>query len=145
MNRDATTSHTCPFCESETSVERRGEPELGALSLEEIETLVRNEWRGRSGTEGYARRHPRALVGALVLFALDPFDREREREVENQLWDEIAMLETWGLSREAKREELRNLAHSVWDVLTKTDLEFDASLTLVERMETKLWGTLQWP
>jgi hypothetical protein len=55
------------------------------------------------------------------------------------------MLEAWGLSREAKREELRNLALSVWDILTKTDLEFDASLTLVERMETKLWGTLQWP
>lgn len=53
------------------------------------------------------------------------------------------MLKTRGLSREAKREELRNLALSVWDVLTETDLEFDASLTLVERIETKL-APLTW-
>lgn len=145
MTHDATTSRTCPYCESETAVERSGEPELGSLSLEELETLARNEWRRRAGVDAHAHRHPRALVRALILFALHPSDSECEREVENQLWDEIAMLETWGLSRAAKREELRSLVHAVWDVLMASDLEFASGLALVERIENKMWGALQWP
>lgn len=145
MTPEATTNRTCPFCQSETAVDRAGEPELGSLSLDEIETLVRNEWRHRVGSDGYRRRHPRALIRALVLFALDPLDPEREREVEDQLWDEIAILQTWGLSRAAKREELRSLAHSVWDVLTASELEFAEGLALLERIESKIWDTLTWP
>lgn len=145
MTLEATTNRTCPFCQSETAVDRAGQPELGSLSLDEIEALVRNEWRRRIGPDGYRRRHPRALIRALVLFALDPLDTEREREVEDQLWDEIAMLETWGLSRAAKREELRDLAHSVWDVLTASDMEFAEGLALLERIENKIWGVLSWP
>lgn len=49
-----TTTTACLACGSETTVSREfSEPQLGGASVDEIETLVRNEWRGSLGRPAY--------------------------------------------------------------------------------------------
>lgn len=62
----------CPACGSGTRVGSHPADGLGNLSAEEIETLVRNEWRRRLGRRRYAGVHPRAAVRWSLLAVLRP-------------------------------------------------------------------------
>lgn len=141
----SSTGTTCPFCETETGIARDPEGRLGRLSPTELETLVRNEWRRRLGPGAYRRGHPGALVRALAAHALAPADADLDEAVDDALWREVAMLESWGLGRRAMWRELLSLSQALWDVLCRTDLEFERSRTLMERMDRKIHDTLGWP
>lgn len=62
----------CPACGSGTRVGSDPGDGLGNLSAEEIETLVRNEWRRGLGRRRYAGVHPRAAVRWSLLAVLRP-------------------------------------------------------------------------
>jgi hypothetical protein len=136
---------TCPYCGSETGIERLPEPELGALSLDELETLVRNEWRRRLGPEAYGRQHSRLLIRSLIVFALEPESPVRRAAVAELLWSEIAILEAWGMSRAGIQAELRRLLEAVVDVLERVDLRVDLQWSLVEHIDGVVRQTLRWP
>lgn len=138
-------STTCPFCGTETEIERNGLPAFGSLSPGELETLVRNEWRRRLGREAYRRPHPGSLVRTLIMYALDPDDPVRDAAVDDALWREVAALEVWGLGRGRMWGELLRLSQAMWDVLSWSELEFDRSRTLMERVDRKVHDTLGWP
>jgi hypothetical protein len=135
----------CPFCGSETGIERVAEDELGAQSLDEVETLVRNEWRRRLGPESYRRAHSRPFIRALIVFALSPESPVRGVVVDQLLWGEVALLETWGLNRSAIQAELHDLAEAIRDVLSTTDLAFDRTRGLADLVDQKVRNTLDWP
>jgi hypothetical protein len=139
----------CPFCGRDTGLVRIPASELSALSLEEFETLVRNEWRRRlryeHGEKAYRRKHPRALIRALIVYALKPESPVRSRVVDEHLWRHVSELESWGLSRAQMRLELLSLSQAIWDVLSNAGVEFDRSCTLMERVDGKLHSTLGWP
>ena len=145
---DATRT-TCPFCGDETGIPRDIAPELTSLSLDEFETLVRNEWRrrlgNRLGESAYRRQHPRAFIRALIVFALRPESPVRDQVVEELLWREVSELEAWGFSRRHIQGELFRLSQAIWEVLSRTNLEFDRSSTLMERIDEKLHTALGWP
>ena len=66
------TERPCPTCGGRTRAHPGAEDGLGDLSAEEIETLVRNEWRRRLGRRRYAGVHPRAAVRWSLLAVLRP-------------------------------------------------------------------------
>lgn len=135
----------CPHCGTDTGIVREREPSLGSLSLDEFETLVRSEWRRRLGKNAYRRPHSRALIRALVVFALKPESPIRSAVVEELLWKEIAAFEAGGLNRWLIQAELLRLSQAIWEVLSLADLELDHSQTLMERISRKLLRTPSWP
>lgn len=141
-------SANCPFCGTDTGIERQTFPDLGSLSLEEFETLVRNEWRRglrkRNEKGAYRRRHPRKFIRSLILYALAPDSPVRDGVVDQALWAEVAELEVWGSSRRFIQAELLRLSQAIWEVLSRTDLDFDRSVTLMERIDRKLLQALPW-
>ncbi len=54
-------------------------------------------------------------------------------------------MEVWGFSRRLIEAELYRLSQAIWDVLSRTRLDFDCSVTLMERIDGKILGTLGWP
>lgn len=136
---------TCPFCGTETGLERDVGRALGSLPLTELETLVRNEWRGRLGPDAYPRPHRTVLVRVLIAYALNPRQPDLEAGVDDALWQEVALLESWGLNRDRMWEELVRLSQAMWDVLCRTGLEFDRTRSLMELMDRKIHETLGWP
>ncbi len=135
----------CPACGSDTEITRDVEPRLVSLARDELETLVRNEWRRRAGADAYGRSHPHSLVRALIDFALDPQSPSAGDAVESLLWEEVATLQAWGLSRSRMSEELLRLSQAMWDVLSFTELDLDRAQALMCRMDDKIFGTLEWP
>ncbi len=139
----------CPFCGTDTGIPRRVAPELSSLSLDEFETLVRNEWRRRlrkrNGKSAYSRYHPRSFIRALILYALKPESPVRSIAVDELLWKEVSELEAWGFSRRRIQGELLRLSQAIWGVLSQTDLKFDRSRTLTQRIEDKVVAVLDWP
>jgi hypothetical protein len=139
----------CPYCGVETGIQRETTPELSSLSLDEFETLVRNEWRRRLGRRmggsAYRRQHPRAFIRALIVYALDAESAVRSGIVDELLWKEVSELQAWGFSRRRIQGELLRLSQAIWDVLSETDLEFDRTRTLMERIDKKLLVALGWP
>ncbi len=79
------------------------------------------------------------------MYALSPESPVREVIVEQLIWNEVAELEAWGFSRRLIQGELLRLSQAIWDVLSTTDLEFDRSVTLMERIDRKILVTLGWP
>jgi YHS domain-containing protein len=138
-------STTCPFCGTETSVARVGTAELGSLSIEELETMVRNEWRRVLGKETYGRSHPRSLVRSLIQYARAPENSDRRRMAEDELWAEIAALEAWGLNRQSMRFELLALTQATLDILEETAISFEGAQSILGRIETFVDETLGWP
>lgn len=139
----------CPYCGVETGIDREPFSDLSSLSLEEFETLVRNEWRRRlgkrAGRSAYRRRHPRRFIRALIAYALAPESPVRDRVVDDLLWGEVAEMEVWGFSRRLIQAELLRLSQAIWEVLSRTDLDFDHSVTLMQRIDAKVLRTLSWP
>lgn len=136
---------TCPFCGSDTGIERPAQPEVASLSLDELETLVRNEWRRRIGPDAYGRSHSRSLIRALIVYALAPESAVRRVVVDELLWKEVATYQTWGLSRAAILLELQRLSEAIVDVLANTTLRVDLRHSLTERIERIVRQTLDWP
>lgn len=140
---------TCPFCQTETGISRGIAPELSSLSLDEFETLVRNEWRRRigkrNGKSAYHRLHPRQFIRALIVYAVKPESPVRSTVVDELLWKEVSELAAWGFSRRRIQGELLRLSQAIWEVLSRTDLELDRDCTLMERIDKKILAVLSWP
>jgi hypothetical protein len=138
------TSTRCPYCRSDTSIERELDPELGAVSLDELETLVRNEWRRRLGPSSYEREHSRTIIRALIVYALAPGSPVREIVARQLIWWELVTLGAWGLSRAAIQREFGELRRAVGDVLTRAGLDRAKVQRLTESIDSQLGKTLQW-
>jgi hypothetical protein len=135
----------CPACGRATTAARTLEPGIGALSLEELETLTRNEWRRRLGAEAYRRPHRRRFVRSLLVYALKPESPVRQSILEDALWNEIAALQAWGLNRRAAEVELYRLARALWTVLGKTGVTQERRRELTRRMDDWMRTELGWP
>lgn len=119
---DATTDHAarvtrCPFCGSETEVQREVEPVLGGVALDELEILARNEWRRRLGPGAYECRHSRAPIRALIVYALAADIPLREAVVRETLTWELARLADQGVPPAVGHRDLRELGHAIRDTL----------------------------
>lgn len=135
----------CPGCGTTTAASRTVESGIGSVSMDELETLVRSEWRRRLGKEAYRRPHRRRFVRALLDYALSPESRLRRSVLEDALWDEVAALEVWGLSRWDAEIELYGLVRAMWTVLETTGLSEEKRQALTHRMDDWLQAELGWP
>jgi hypothetical protein len=131
-------STVCPFSGIDTGIERRPDPELGAVSLDELETLVCNEWRRRLGSSSYPREHSRDLVRGLIQCALQPTSPVRSTETEQRLCSEVTRLRTWGMSRTAILQEFRELSPAVRRVLMVAGLDDRRSRDLAGKLAQRL-------
>ena len=137
-----TATTVCLACGSHTTVERElAEPELGGASADEIETLVRNEWRGTLEPQAYERRHEARLVRALVAYAVDPESPVRDLIAERRIQLEVLLLGTHGLSHQAIRETFAALSDAARRVLVR-GLEPERAAGLADRIDEKVRGTL---
>jgi len=135
---------TCPISGRETGLERVPDPELGAASLDELETLVRNEWRRRLGPLAYLRDHPPAVVRAVLVYALAPVSPVREAIVRQLVLWELAALGGWGLGRLAVRHEFQTLAGGVRTGLRQAGVPDDQAERMADAVERKLADILGW-
>ena len=137
-----TETTVCLACGSSTTVEREfPEPELGGVSPDEIETLVRNEWRGALGPAAYERQHEGRLVRALVAYALDPASPVRDLIAERRIQMEVLMLRTHGLRHEDIRDAFTALLAAARGVLERC-VEPQQAAMLAERIDEKVRSTL---
>ena len=137
-----TATTVCLACGSRTTVEREfPEPELGGASADEIETLVRNEWRGALGPPAYQRRHEGRMVRALVAYALDPESPVRDLIAERRIHLEVLMLGAHGLGHDEVRAEFAALSGAARQVLARC-LEPERAAVLADRIDAKVRSTL---
>lgn len=141
---EAPMSTTCPLSGRETGLERIPDPEVGAASLDEIETLVRNEWRRRLGPHAYLRDHPLAVVRAVLVYALAPESPVRETVVRQLVLWELATLGGWDLGRAAVRHEFQALAGAVRSGLRQAGVREDQVVRMADAVERKLADVLAW-
>lgn len=139
------TSTRCPVSGIDTGIERELEPELGAVSLDELETLVRNEWRRRLGSSSYRREHSRSLIRALIVCTLEPRSPVRTAVAQQLVLWELTKLGTWGMSRAAVMREFRELTRAVRRVLMLAGLDADRSWDVANELSRKLDEILGWP
>ncbi len=138
-------STTCPFCGLETDIERELDPELGPVSVDELETLVRNEWRHRLGPPAYAREHSRTIIRALIVYALVPESPVRATVLQQLIWWELVTLGAMGMSRESIDREFSELAQAVRNVLGRAGLDGSRASVLAQHIDRKLQQALEWP
>lgn len=131
-------STTCPYCGTDTGIGRRDPGVLGRISLDEFETLVRNEWRRRLGKGAYVRRHRRLLVRGLLEFAIRPADPVRECVADRLLAAEVERMRAHGLGPRDVQVEFLRLSQATWDVLSTAGLELDRAVTLMARLDRKV-------
>lgn len=135
---------TCPFSGRETGLERVPDPELGSASLDEVETLVRNEWRRRLGPHAYLRDHPPAVVRAVLVYALAPESPVRESIVRQLVLWELAMLGGWGLGRAAVGHEFQALARAVRSGLRQAGVCQELAERMADAVDHELADVLAW-
>ncbi len=77
---------TCPYCATRTPFPREPDRELGGVSFDEFEVLVRNEWRQRLGWKAYGAHSRGDGAGGDAArshgIASGAFDPERSSRVE---------------------------------------------------------------
>lgn len=134
----------CPLTGRETALERVPDPEFGAVSLDELETLARNEWRRRLGPDAYRREHSSAVVRALLVYALAPESPVREMIVRQLVLWELSALGGWGLGRAAVRHEFQALADAIRSTLYRTTAAEESARRLAEAVELKLAEVVGW-
>lgn len=108
---------TCPECRTETGIDRGSGTGLGALSLDEVEILVRGEWRWRLGRRSYHRPHPVALIRALAAGIVYPESPIVIAQLETALWGEVAPVRAEGRGRREVRREMEELLRALAHVL----------------------------
>jgi hypothetical protein len=138
-------STVCPFSGLNTSIERELDPELGAVSLDELETLVRNEWRRRLGASSYRREHSRSVIRALILCTLDPDSPVRSTIAQQLVLWELTKLGTWGMSRVAIMSEFQQLSRALGRALIVAGMDVGRSGDFANTLRRKLDEILQWP
>ena len=133
---------TCPLCRGDTGIERQLDPELGPLSLDEFETLVRNEWRRRLGSRSYTREHSRTIIRALLVYALGPESPVRSTVIKQLIWWKLTTLGAAGLTAAAVRHEFHELTLAVRHVLNDAGVPSERTARLIDAIEAKLRNTL---
>ena len=141
----ANVTTVCPLSGLDTGIERITDSELGPVSLDELETLVRNEWRRRLGSSSYRRGHSRILIRSLIVCALDPESPVRSAVAEEVVLWELTKLGTWGMSRAAVMREFRELRRALKRALTVAGLDAHESRRLAHDVAQKLDEILEWP
>lgn len=138
-------STRCPLCGGETGIQRAVDDEFGTVSLDELQTLVRNEWRRRLGRDSYARDHSEVVIRALLVYALAPESAVREVVVRKLVWWELEALGAWGLDRAAVVNEFRSLTGAIRDTLCAVGIEAGLAAEYSSAAERELRDVLDWP
>ena len=133
----------CPYCGEEAQAVPV-EAVIGSLSLNEFEAMVRSEWRHRLGRRAYRRHHPRELIRALLIYALEPWSAALDSALEQLLTEEVARLRAAGLTRPQIQRELFHLSHVIWNVLNESGIPLGEATKLMATMDGRLLATLQW-
>jgi len=135
----------CPHCGTATPFPREPDPELGGVSFEEFEVLVRNEWRQRLGSQAYERVHSRRLIRAVAVLALEPWSPIRTLIVERLLWQELVRWGEAGLCRADVERELDELGAALGHQLRITRGNTDTTRQAIARVRARLAAVLQQP
>ena len=138
-------STVCPISGLDTGIARDADAELGGLAPDELDTLIRNEWRRRLGPEVYAHQQSRELIRALVVYALAPESPVRSAAAEHLLLREVAVWGACGLKREEILRELRLLLEAIGAVLTQRSTLGGEAPHLVELIDIKVRQCLRAP
>lgn len=121
---DARPSGSCPHCRTATTTPRDGGPSvIGSLNMDEIQTLTRNEWRRRLGSEALHRRHSEWFIRALAVLAVQPHSPIIRGQVEAGVWEAVADLRAEGGGRAAAKREFWALTLAMRDVLVDAGME----------------------
>ena len=135
---------SCPFCGTDTGLARQPEPELCTLSMDELEALVRGEWRRRLGPAAYAEAHSAALVRALLVYALCPDSPVRSCIADQLLYRELTKYGVRGTTQREIRSEFRALLEAVHAVLESHEVAPGTTAALVTRLVDRLRAALGW-
>jgi hypothetical protein len=138
------TAGTCPFCGTDTGFSRQPEPELGTLSIDEFEALVRGEWRLRLGAGAYDRAHSAGLVRALLVYGLKPDSPVRCVIAGQLLYRELTKYGTSGAGQREIRRELRVLLEAVDAVLRSSGVTPARAEAFVTALVDQLRDALGW-
>lgn len=135
-------SELCPFSGAETGIERPLETRLGPVTVGELETLVRNEWRRRLGPSSYTRSHPRGLVRSLVAAALDPDNRTKTAAATHCVSRHLMSLRDSGVERGAIEREFCEIPKAVRRVFYVAGYSLAPSCEVADRVAGKLRAIL---
>lgn len=136
----------CPHCHTPTETVRHSGPSLvGGLNMDEIETLVRNEWRRRLGPEAYHRRHSEKLVRALTVLAVHPRSPIVHEQIEASVRDALADLRAEGRGRAVAESEFWTLTFALRDVLTEAGMAAEQSVFVLQLAQQMLAEILYLP
>lgn len=105
----------CPGCGGHARSDSAPQPELGALSMDEAEILVRNEWRRRLGHARYPALHPRSVIRWTLRAVLRPEDDRLHRTAARALLAEVAR--SGGTTEIDPQRELGHLIDAVQSVI----------------------------
>lgn len=128
----------CPASGLDTGIARDADAELGGLAPDELDTLIRNEWRRRLGPAAYARPQSRALIRALIVYSLAPESPVRRQAADWLLLREMAVWGAFGLTRDGILRELQMLLEAISAVLTQRSSLGGEVDDLVERIAQKV-------
>lgn len=112
----------CMACGEEAQAPVSLDTLLGRRTIDEVESFVHGRWRKRLGQSAYRRSHSRALIRALVVYALQPTSPVRGRVIDVGLDLEMASLRAAGLNHQQARRELRYLSRSIREGLADSGL-----------------------
>lgn len=107
----------CMACGDEAQAPISLDNLLGRRTMDEVESFVRGRWRKRLGRRAYRREHPRPLIRALLVYALQPVSPVRGQVVDLGLEQEVAGLRAAGLNRQQIRREFYHLSRAMREAL----------------------------
>jgi YHS domain-containing protein len=139
-----TAARPCPECGTPTLRPVSEEEIVGRLTMAEYATIVRQQWRRRLGRRAYAREHSARLIRALALHALKPESPVAAISVEEELSLEVARLRADGLNRAQVQREFYHLSRAAAQVLMGAGLSTHQTAAMIETIDAKLVGLLEW-
>jgi len=139
-----TNALACPYCGTDTPIARAPEPELGTLSIDEAEVLVRNEWRRLLGPAAYVHAQSPALVRALLVYALRPESPVRSHVAGVLLYRELMKFGAMGATQASIQMQLTMLPVALTGVLRASGLDARRRERIVAPLTAKVRETLGW-
>ncbi len=103
---------------------------------------MRNAWRRGLGPRAVSRLQSRALIRALLVFALEPASPVRDTVLRQVVWWELAHLARWGLTVGAIEREFRELACAIretFQVVGVPEVRAERYASAVERKLAELF------
>ncbi len=128
----------CMGCGQEAQAPVSSDNLMERRTIEEIERFVRGRWRKRLGRRAYRRDHPRALIRAFLVYALQPLSPVRRHIVEVGLDLAVANLRAAGLNRQQVTRGFNVLSRAMREALDASGLPPDRARLMADLVENRL-------